>query len=170
MPARWCRCRSDRLPGARRRSDTARMHQGARPLVLVLLALTGCASPPAPRPLAEAMRVESGREFSMSPGDVAVLGDRRRSIVFAEVVEDSRCPPTVTCVWEGNARLRFSFRSINRAPERKVVDGQFELNTSGRFAKSADMENLRIELVKLEPVTATADRKYVATLRFDVSR
>jgi hypothetical protein len=150
------------------------MHQGVRLLVAGVLALAiylgGCASPPAPKPLSEAMRVEAGREFSMSPGDVAVLGDRRRSIMFVGTVEDSRCPPTVTCVWEGNARVRFSFRSINRAPERKVVDGQFELNTSGRFAKSADMENLRIELVKLEPVTATPAGKYVATLRFDVSR
>jgi hypothetical protein len=150
------------------------MHIGVHPRVLGLLAfglgLAGCASPPAPRPLSEAMRVEAGREFAMSPGDVAVLGDRRRSIVFAEMVEDSRCPPTVTCVWEGNARLRFSFRSVNRAPERKVVDGQFELNTSGRFAKSADLEYLRIELVKLAPATAAPNRKYVATLRFDVSR
>lgn len=146
------------------------MHQGMRPLILGVLFVAGCASPPAPRPDSEAMRVEAGREFTMSPGDVAVLGDRRRSIVFAAMVEDSRCPPTVTCVWEGNARLRFSFRTVNRAAERKVVDGQFELNTSGRFAKSVDMENLRIELLKLEPVTATPSVKYVATLRFDASR
>jgi len=43
-------------------------------------------------------------EVVLDEGDSVVLG-QQVSVRFVRVAEDSRCPASVTCVWEGNARV-----------------------------------------------------------------
>lgn len=62
------------------------------------------------------------------------------------VLNDSRCPTNVVCVWEGNAEVRFLFR----------VDGiqtDFVLNTNGGSGFNADtiISGYRIKLLDLSP-------------------
>ncbi len=42
-----------------------------------------------------------GEEFSLSVGQSVVITGEDLGIKFVEVLEDSRCPKGVTCVWEG---------------------------------------------------------------------
>ncbi|MFC1944317.1 hypothetical protein ACFLX5_02315 [Chloroflexota bacterium] len=42
-----------------------------------------------------------GREFTLSIGKTAVILGEGLSIRFDEVIEDSRCPKDVVCIWEG---------------------------------------------------------------------
>ena len=45
-----------------------------------------------------------GEEFTLGVGDKATIRGEGLSIVFADVVEDSRCPTGVLCIWEGRVR------------------------------------------------------------------
>jgi len=49
------------------------------------------------------VQADLGEEFSLSIGQSAVIAGEDLSIRFEEVVEDSRCPKGVQCVWEGRA-------------------------------------------------------------------
>jgi hypothetical protein len=48
-----------------------------------------------------------GQEFTLQPGQTVVVGDDLK-LTFEGVVEDSRCPSKVTCVWMGRAVLSFA--------------------------------------------------------------
>ena len=44
-----------------------------------------------------------GEEFTLSTGESAAIKGEDLEITFLEVLEDSRCPKNVTCIWEGRA-------------------------------------------------------------------
>jgi len=46
-------------------------------------------------------KVSIGDEFSLHIGQSASIRGEELQIKFLEVVEDSRCPTGVTCIWEG---------------------------------------------------------------------
>ena len=66
--------------------------------LMLLLALAGCTTAPAPSP--------SGRTGTVTArlGEEVRLGTLR--IRPVAVLEDSRCPADVTCVWAGRIRVR----------------------------------------------------------------
>ena len=43
--------------------------------------------------------------FQLKLGEATEVGSQGLSIEFVEVVEDSRCPSDVTCIWEGRAKV-----------------------------------------------------------------
>lgn len=49
----------------------------------------------------EEVRVTLGQESSLRVGQSVTISGEELEIRFVEVVEDSRCPRDVTCVWEG---------------------------------------------------------------------
>ena len=44
------------------------------------------------------------QQFSLSPGQSAIITGENLKIKFEAVLEDSRCPKNVTCIWEGRVR------------------------------------------------------------------
>ncbi|MDD5510387.1 MAG: hypothetical protein PHI12_06240 [Dehalococcoidales bacterium] len=46
-------------------------------------------------------QVNLNEEFALSPGQLAFVEGENLSVKFLEVVEDSRCPRGVTCIWTG---------------------------------------------------------------------
>ncbi|MCV0372275.1 MAG: hypothetical protein K5793_01795 [Nitrosarchaeum sp.] len=50
---------------------------------------------------------ESGIVFEIQPQQPAEFASEHLTVMFLEVLEDSRCPSDVTCVWEGQIRLAF---------------------------------------------------------------
>jgi hypothetical protein len=42
-----------------------------------------------------------GQEFSLSLGQTATINGQALQITFEDVIEDSRCPSDVTCIWAG---------------------------------------------------------------------
>lgn len=67
------------------------------------------------------------------------------SIVLDSVLEDSRCPENATCIWEGNAKLRFIYRTKDKLNE------SFVLNTYMGYRKDTLIKGFRIKLVKVSP-------------------
>ena len=45
--------------------------------------------------------VSLGQEFILQVGETANIKGEKLQVKFLEVLEDSRCPKGVTCVWEG---------------------------------------------------------------------
>ncbi len=86
-------------------------------------------------------------------------------ISFMEVLEDSRCPVDVECLWAGNARILLNVRVLPNGSSARV-----ELNTHESFPRSVELGGYEITLANLKPdpiSTVTIDpREYVATLQF----
>ncbi len=82
------------------------------------------------------MQLRVGQQKSMANGKVRVK--------FISVMEDSRCPADVDCVWAGNAKVKIQVWV--RGGETKI----FELGTNGG-EKAGQADAYRVELVSLTP-------------------
>jgi hypothetical protein len=85
-------------------------------------------------------------------------------ITFTDVLEESRCPQGVDCMWEGNAKIRITLQT---PPLERMT--MAELNTNAKFPTSVDYDGREITLVNLLPYPVygiqTEPQQYVATLR-----
>lgn len=95
-------------------------------LWLVLNALfTGCFGKPS------GITSALGQEFTLTPGDSAMLTGENLTITFEEIIEDSRCPKNVTCIWEGRVSAMLTVeKNGNRGQTVLTAPGL----TSGPFA------------------------------------
>lgn len=82
------------------------------------------------------------------------------SVRFVELVEDSRCPADVQCIWAGNAKIKIRVSKSGRSHD-------LTLDTNGPN-QSVTAEGYAIKLVGLTPVPRSNVRisrfGYVATL------
>jgi len=64
---------------------------------------------PSPEPSSQAtpteLNVRLDQDFTLRLGQSALISDENLRVRFASVLEDSRCPKNVACVWEGQARI-----------------------------------------------------------------
>jgi hypothetical protein len=51
---------------------------------------------------------KSGSTFEMKPQQTAKFPAENLTITFLDILEDSRCPSDVTCIWAGQTRLSFA--------------------------------------------------------------
>jgi hypothetical protein len=65
-------------------------------------------------------------------------------IKFLSIVEDSRCPEGVNCIWAGVAKIKIQLRKTGKPAK------EFELNTN-QMDKSITFEGHTIKLVTLTP-------------------
>ena len=85
-------------------------------------------------------------------------------VSFAQVVEDSRCPASVVCVWTGNGAIRLDITTSSGAQS-------VTLNTAGgtAFPREASAGGYLFTLVQLDPQRQTTDpippQQYRATIR-----
>lgn len=120
---------------------------------LTLVTAPGCSSSAPTAPVGETFTLGIG-------GRVSIVGTPL-VLTFQRLVEDSRCPPDVTCVWSGNARIELDVRI---GTEHTAV----LLNTHVD-AREAIVDVFRITLVELTPPppsnVTVGDDYYKATLR-----
>ena len=104
---------------------------------LLIVPLLSCRTPTAPAP-------DLGDEFTVAIDGEVVVGNIGLRIEFLDVSEDSRCPSTVTCVWEGNAAVVVATRFL---PESPVLD---TLHTT-LDPKAVLRDGIEIRLVRVDP-------------------
>jgi hypothetical protein len=56
-------------------------------------------------------RPELEEDFRLAPGQSAAIAGTDLVITFRKVVDDSRCPSTVVCVWAGNGEVELLART-----------------------------------------------------------
>lgn len=82
---------------------------------------------------------EIGKTFKINLGQTLEFQGADLRVTFEELLEDSRCPEGVTCVWAGNGRVSIKLNEL-----------QAELNTY-LDPKSIDLSGYEIELLSLAP-------------------
>lgn len=112
-------------------------------LAVILMLVAGCT----------AAGVPLDTSFSIALGEERTVGPLR--IRFVEV-NDSRCAPNVTCVWEGDGAV-----TLDVDGERVVV----HTHGSAAMPRSAVVRGHEITLEDLQPVAAPSKTDYRARLR-----
>ena len=88
--------------------------------------------------------IRLGQEFELKINQEAMIEGEALAVVFESVLEDSRCPEGVDCIWSGNAKIRL------RSGKQKQTPEAVELNTNVG-SKSSSYLNYEIRLVALNP-------------------
>jgi hypothetical protein len=120
-----------------------------------LAAVTACEdkSPTAPT-------VPLNQQFTLGPGQTAVIEGTSARVQFLRVSGDSRCPADAVCVWGGDALVHVRVTNTGT--------GEYELHTGDSARAMATHEGLRIELKQLQPYPFSArtieQNEYRATL------
>jgi hypothetical protein len=91
---------------------------------------------------AEVIRL--GQEFDLKINQEATVEGEGLAVTFESVLEDSRCPDGVDCIWSGNAKIKI------RSSKQKQTPATIELNTDAG-PKSSSYLNYEIRLVGLKP-------------------
>lgn len=80
-------------------------------LVALIWLVAGCA------PKAGEVKASLGQEFGLSTGQSVVITGESLKVEFKEVIEDSRCPQDVTCIWEGRVICTVQFTDNSSSSE-----------------------------------------------------
>lgn len=129
--------------------------------LLFAAALVGCQ--PADEARADPARVRPGQPFVLAGGQEATVEGTDLRLRFADVLEDSRCPTQVDCVWTGQARI-----AVDLASGTAQQSVEFTLNPAPGQAVQVDAQGYTVTLETLDPYPATPDpipfEDYRATL------
>ena len=114
--------------------------------IVVVISVASCAfSPVGPMP-------SQDPEIVLAPGASVRVTGTSLTVSFEAIVEDSRCPTGVTCVWEGDAAVGIRIDMPKASPSR------YTLHTNSGFAREAEQDGVLVRLVDVTPHPA-ADRK-----------
>jgi hypothetical protein len=109
--------------------------------------------------------IPPGQEYGVGFGETIRVGGL--SLEFTALAEESRCPTTVVCVWEGNARVLITATQGS-------ATGVLELNSNPRFFVRALFEDYAIELRRVDPYPAAHPpapaQDYAVTLFVELAR
>ncbi len=90
---------------------------------------------------------QTGESVSVKIGDSATLSRSKIAIKFVKLIEDSRCPVNVNCIWAGNAKIEVE---ISKGSKTET----FTLNTNGQDT-SAKFSNYLVKFIDLKPERTT---------------
>ena len=133
-------------------------------LLAVAFGTGACQNNRTPAPTQDQGQSSPG-EITLQMGTSTFVDDVE--IRFSGVLEDSRCPSDVQCVWAGNARAALGVgpRRGTQGPTEQVL-----LNT-GEGARSGESWGLRVTLVDLTPVPKSTEaipaESYVVRLKVE---
>ena len=132
-------------------------------LLGTLLTLGVCGQP---RPFDPEIEVQLDEPFPLRMEQAAEVTGTPIRLRFEEVLEDSRCPADVVCVWAGNARIRLIV-------EAAAEPAELLLNT-GLEPRSAPAEGYLVSLEGVQPATHSArtiqPADYIVTLRVSIAQ
>lgn len=127
------------------------MSRSLAPVVLLaVLAAWSCGSKPrvgdpSSSSKATANTVTVNQEFELGPGQSVLVGSEPLKITFEAMTADSRCPPEVQCVWEGDAVAKLQAATGTQAPT------VYELHTNTQYSTQVDHGGYRIRLTAVAP-------------------
>ena len=119
-------------------------------LVAVALSVGACQNSRSPEPTQQQGQI-STKEVTLRVGETTFV--ENIEIRFGGVLEDSRCPVDVVCVWAGNAQAALGVGPPRgtQGPTEQVL-----LNTT-EGAQSGESWGLRVTLVELTPAPRSTD-------------
>lgn len=125
--------------------------------IFTCLALAGCSAAPSQG----LQTVDLGAEVTLAPGATFAVKSAGLSVRFVAVIEDSRCPRDVTCIWAGQVKIQLEILQSSQPLSRVEVLAGSSV-AAGEYA---------VTLVRVEPEPVTgariATQDYRATLMID---
>ena len=121
-------------------------------LFVTLLLLYGCNGATQPDQSKGALNKTAQNQVAVKYGQQITVAKEGLTLKFVTVLEDSRCPEGVQCVWEGNARIELT------AAKAGNDRSSFELNTNDRFPVEAQYLDYTITLTDLKPYPKAAEQ------------
>lgn len=107
-----------------------------------------------------AAQAQTTQQLNLQVGAQKKAFKNKITVQFIEVVEDSRCPEDVDCVWAGNAKVKIKVR------KRGGVWKTFEVN-SAIAPQTVEFEGYEIKMTNLTPAPRSNIRinrnGYIAT-------
>ena len=88
---------------------------------------------------------ESGTRTILAPGQSHQIPASDLTFTFETVLEDSRCPAGVSCIWAGDAQVRVRASSKGGSPT------TYTLHTNDAFDREVFHADMRVRLVALTP-------------------
>jgi hypothetical protein len=95
-----------------------------------------------------------GKEFSLGIGQAANIEGEELVIKFKAVLEDSRCPVNVVCVWAGNGKVEFEILDIDGQNKTVTLNTEEEPRVTtlkGHSLKLISLNPPRIDGVSILP-------------------
>lgn len=92
----------------------------------------------------ESADAQTRQKFTLRPKQQKSLFAGKLKVQFVEVMEDSRCPEGVNCVWAGNAKVKIKVTS------KRLGEKIFEANTNGG-PKGDQFDGYAINLESVTP-------------------
>lgn len=90
------------------------------------------------------VEIELNKVFQLALGQTALLRSENLSITFKQVLEDSRCPQGVQCIWAGNAKVAVEVVQPGIEKETLMLNSAVE-------PREALYQNFRIRFEGLAP-------------------
>jgi hypothetical protein len=84
------------------------------------------------------------REFSLGIGQAVNVEGEKLVIKFKAVLEDSRCPVNVVCVWAGNGKVEFEILDIDGQNKTIILNTEEE-------PKAVTLKVHKLSLISLNP-------------------
>ena len=95
-----------------------------------------------------------GKEFSLGINQTVSIEGEKLVIKFKAVLEDSRCPVNVVCVWAGNGKVEFEILDIDGQNKTVTLNTEEEPRVTtlkGHNLKLISLNPLRIDGVSISP-------------------
>jgi len=141
-------------------------------LLLLLIVITSCVSGQKKNP-SDKTETDSSNNIETGPSMVNVALNETVtmdgiSISFTEVLEDSRCPTGVQCIWAGRAKLNVAVANERKSSENHVIifgETKPEENTSKMLFESKEFNIEASELIPYPKEGEEANMAYVLVLK-----
>lgn len=105
--------------------------------------------------------------YTFQEGENRFLKDFDTNFTFKSIVEDSRCPKEVKCIWQGVGTVEVEVIGIFTRP--KILKLSTLNDVKKGYENSVEFNNLIVSLVELNPYPskkiAIEDRKYSVVLK-----
>ena len=90
------------------------------------------------------VNIQLGQVFQVSIGQTALLSADGLSVTFKNVLEDSRCPVDVVCVWAGNAKVTLDVKQTGTATQTVTLNSTLD-------PREVTYEGFRVRFEDLTP-------------------
>ena len=98
--------------------------------------------------------VSFDKDFALSTGEMVQVEGGMGYIKFIKVLQDSRCPVNVTCVWAGNVKIELEIMGSDRKKFSISLNTGIEPNTvslQGYVLQLISILPLKVEGVSISP-------------------
>ena len=98
-----------------------------------------------------------GEPFEIGKEERASFGKDNFSVMVAELIEDSRCPAGVTCIWEGQIKLRLTVQKNDKIYSK-------EITMRGGRSASVEVDGYVINLMSVRTTKMMELKQYTYTI------